>query len=138
MPCTPMALRASRTSSSLNGLTIAVTIFMVEPFWAVVWQVRPRAALAAHGRWNSEALRQRDDEARLVYVAVEVLLGRADDRRGDRHAAAGDRAQVVRGAELVVGVVRHADGVLQVARITRVADVAVQRQALDHFVVGRQ
>jgi hypothetical protein len=29
MPCTPMALRASRTSSSLNGLTIAVTIFMV-------------------------------------------------------------------------------------------------------------
>src|SRR5437773_367517 len=31
-PCTPMALRASRTSSSLNGLTMAVTIFMVEPF----------------------------------------------------------------------------------------------------------
>src|SRR6186713_71334 len=29
MPCTPMALRASRTSSSLNGLTMAVTIFMV-------------------------------------------------------------------------------------------------------------
>src|SRR4051812_17217360 len=28
-PCTPMALRASRTSSSLNGLTMAVTIFMV-------------------------------------------------------------------------------------------------------------
>src|SRR5258708_29813312 len=28
MPCTPMADRASRTSSSLNGLMIAVTSFM--------------------------------------------------------------------------------------------------------------
>ena len=28
MPCTPMPLRASRTSSSLNGLMIAVTSFM--------------------------------------------------------------------------------------------------------------
>src|SRR3989338_5484918 len=29
MPCTPMADKASRTSSSLKGLTMAVTIFMV-------------------------------------------------------------------------------------------------------------
>src|SRR5471032_1013252 len=29
MPCTPIALRASRTSSSLKGFTTAVTIFMV-------------------------------------------------------------------------------------------------------------
>jgi hypothetical protein len=29
MPCTPIADRASRTSSSLNGLMIAVTSFMV-------------------------------------------------------------------------------------------------------------
>jgi hypothetical protein len=28
MPCTPMAERASRTSSSLNGLMIATTIFI--------------------------------------------------------------------------------------------------------------
>jgi hypothetical protein len=28
MPCTPMFERASRTSSSLKGLMIAVTIFM--------------------------------------------------------------------------------------------------------------
>src|SRR6266704_3971131 len=36
MPCTPMADRASRTSSSLNGLMIAVTSFMnVLPVWVV-------------------------------------------------------------------------------------------------------
>jgi hypothetical protein len=28
MPCTPISERASRTSSSLNGLMIATTIFM--------------------------------------------------------------------------------------------------------------
>jgi len=31
MPVTPMAERASRTSSSLNGLMIAVTSFMFFP-----------------------------------------------------------------------------------------------------------
>src|SRR5687768_16104966 len=31
MPCTPIAERASRTSSSLNGLMMAVTSFMVSP-----------------------------------------------------------------------------------------------------------
>src|SRR5687768_18549598 len=31
MPCTPIAERASRTSSSLNGLMTAVTSFMVSP-----------------------------------------------------------------------------------------------------------
>src|SRR5712692_9179430 len=37
MPCTPMADRASRTSSSLNGLMIAVTSFMnVLPVWVVM------------------------------------------------------------------------------------------------------
>jgi hypothetical protein len=29
MPCTPMAESASRTSSSLKGLMIAVTIFII-------------------------------------------------------------------------------------------------------------
>src|ERR1700753_1074700 len=32
MPCTPMDVRAWRTSSSLNGLMIATTSFMVAPF----------------------------------------------------------------------------------------------------------
>jgi hypothetical protein len=31
MPCTPMADKASRTSSSLNGLMMAVINFMVSP-----------------------------------------------------------------------------------------------------------
>src|SRR5258705_2811038 len=36
MPCTPMAERASRTSSSLNGLMIAVTSFINElPEWVM-------------------------------------------------------------------------------------------------------
>src|SRR5688572_15033670 len=32
MPCTPMPDKASRTSSSLNGLMIAVTSFMTAPY----------------------------------------------------------------------------------------------------------
>jgi hypothetical protein len=31
MPCTPTAARASRTSSSLKGLMMAVTSFMMTP-----------------------------------------------------------------------------------------------------------
>jgi hypothetical protein len=31
MPCTPMAERASRTSSNLNGLMTAVTNFIFRP-----------------------------------------------------------------------------------------------------------
>jgi hypothetical protein len=31
MPCTPMADSASRTSSNLNGLMMAVTSFMMAP-----------------------------------------------------------------------------------------------------------
>jgi hypothetical protein len=31
-PCTPNSVKASRTSSSLNGLMIAMTIFMEAPF----------------------------------------------------------------------------------------------------------
>src|SRR6478736_5214769 len=34
MPCTPIAESASRTSSSLNGLMIAVTSFMFSPVCA--------------------------------------------------------------------------------------------------------
>src|SRR4029079_1734843 len=41
-PCTPIALRASRTSSSLNGLTIAVTIFIANPPRLVLKRLRHR------------------------------------------------------------------------------------------------
>jgi hypothetical protein len=48
MPCTPISLKASLTSSSLNGLMIASTFFKVGPsleirlclaarFWPVSW-----------------------------------------------------------------------------------------------------
>src|SRR5580765_940237 len=58
-PCTPMALRASRTSSSLNGLMIAVSIFIA-------------VLLGARG---SERLRQRHHGARAAGARGEARLG---------------------------------------------------------------
>src|SRR5690242_574212 len=62
MPVTPMAERASRTSSSLNGLMIAVTSFMVSPVCE-----------------RSERIRDEPDEAAfrpvLALHGVEVVLG---------------------------------------------------------------
>src|SRR5512143_1754073 len=121
MPCTPIALSASRTSSSLNGLTIAVTIFM--------------ALLLDDGL--SEALAHRQHERAVGDVLVL-------ERRGaEREAAIGvdvartqrPALEVVGDAELPVGDralhaavhLGDAGGVLQVALVPEVAD---QRELL--------
>src|ERR1019366_6875157 len=77
-PCTPIALRASRTSSSLNGLTIAVTIFMVALPRKNV-EKRP-VSCSRHAGRGLQGLADRDDGARLVDVAPDAPLRRADDR----------------------------------------------------------
>src|SRR5574343_437403 len=65
MPCTPMAERASRTSSSLKGLMMAVISFTISLLWD-----EPGAAAAAPtcrlAGATSEGLGQRGDEACLV------------------------------------------------------------------------
>src|SRR3954466_9299146 len=113
MPCTPIALSASRTSSSLNGLTIAVTIFM-----------RPSRSRRRHGPLRGPCpvglhrFAQRDDQAALVGVAPDVLLVGADSPTTDRETL----AEVVRDAELVVGVVdRPLVGAGTEERVVRIA-----------------
>src|SRR5512145_1849928 len=87
MPCTPTADSASRTSSSLNGLMMAVTSFMEGPC------VR------------SEGFGHRHDDAGLarafgqIRFEEQVLLAGADDREAADPAGAGD---VVGHADLVV------------------------------------
>src|SRR5512137_624014 len=89
MPCTPTADSASRTSSSLNGLMIAVISFM---------DVGSREC-------KSERLADRDDHAALAGAVrvlghrEPVLLAGGDQRRTRDPARTGD---VVRHAELVV------------------------------------
>src|SRR5512143_3915006 len=87
MPCTPTADSASRTSSSLNGLMIAVISFMgTVPV-------------------RSERFRDGDDDAGLagtvdeVRLGEQVLFGSADD--GSACDPAGGR-DVVSDAEFVV------------------------------------
>src|SRR5262245_25852482 len=125
MPCTPIALSASRTSSSLNGLTIAVTIFM---------------SLLLR-KWVSEGLAHRQHQR----AAGDVLVG--ERGRTAREAAVGvdvaraqgPTLQVVGDAELPVGDVvvlaavelGDACAALQAALV---ADVADQRELLGQRV----
>src|SRR5438552_1235286 len=65
MPCTPMADRASRTSSSLNGLMIAVTSFM---------ELLPpsKLGLSGFGRLELVQALQRDGHQRLAGCTLGV------------------------------------------------------------------
>src|SRR5471032_2378004 len=69
MPCTPIVERASRTSSSLNGLMMAVTNFM-----EFLLEMKGGGAAAWAAPCSLERLAERDDGARLVHVAEEGLL----------------------------------------------------------------
>src|SRR5512147_108903 len=75
MPCTPIAERASRTSSSLNGLMMAVTSFMISP------RVE-----------RSERLLGPDDVLGVADVLAEAVRVqrarrvRSGDREAQRHA----------------------------------------------------
>src|SRR5262245_40533746 len=121
MPWTPIALSASRTSSSLNGLTIAVTIFM--------------ALLLLGGLSEALAHRQHERAACNVLVvdrrrpageaAVGVDVGRAErpalEVIGDADLPVGDR-----GAHVAVEL-GDARAVLQPALVT---EMAHQRELL--------
>src|SRR2546423_5251016 len=109
MPCTPMAERASRTSSSLNGLMTAATSFMF---------------LSCFERPVLEGIRDECDRASLAPVlafhGVELVLGvGALVVRAGRQAA----AEVPGRAELVDGV-----GQVVVVLVRLVADDAVDGQ----------
>jgi hypothetical protein len=45
MPCTPMPVSAWRTSSSLNGLMMATTSFMGQPFHGVFPDIAGHSAV---------------------------------------------------------------------------------------------
>src|SRR6476660_1006520 len=109
MPCTPMSESASRTSSSLKGLMMAVTIFILGS--------SGNGRMPRPLRLGLQGFGERDDHARLVHVAEEGLLVGADDSGTQCEAA----AEVVHAADAVVHVVGHAE-VLDVAGKTREAD----------------
>src|SRR5688572_25958573 len=124
MPCTPMAERASRTSSSLNGLMMAVTSFMVLSGGAALLEgPGDEADRASLGPLLPE-------EGEVGGVGVGVLP-----------IAAGSEAvaEVVRGADLPHGVVEVAvvEAVLR-AGVTLVAHEGVQRELLHDRVVHRE
>src|SRR5262245_28603547 len=151
MPCTPIADSASRTSSSLNGLMIAVTSFMV----AFRWLGLPCALelVDALDRVRQQALA----EVRAVGVdrfvglvlarleaQVEVIGSGPAQRRGellvlragDHHAVGGGRGDRAREAQAVLVVERlgaqrdlplRDEGVAEVERVAVV--LAVLRAA---------
>src|SRR5687768_13164510 len=114
MPCTPMAESASRTSSSLNGLMIAVTSFMSSPLARCASErIADEADQPALGPFLPQ-------EREVLRVGVGVLVVPA------RSPAVAD---VVGGAELPDGVVEVAvvEPVLG-ALVALVAEHAVQRE----------
>src|SRR2546422_10393672 len=91
MPCTPMADRASRTSSSLNGLMIAVTSFMnVLPVWVMVFEALELVeALHRQGRHGLARRAEVVGEHRVVCLIsahfaarLEAVACEERDRRG--------------------------------------------------------
>src|SRR5687768_14479062 len=131
MPCTPMPERASRTSSSLNGLMMAVTSFMSAPLETCRSEVllhthdeaRPGEVLVAatgqvvgeaemalpvgahHAGAQDEAAEFLGHGDRVIHIGAEVLDALPADVRHDRVAAAHVEggAQVEVAAALTVG-----------------------------------
>src|SRR5512142_2334278 len=111
MPCTPMADKASRTSSSLNGLMIAVTIFIFTLL---------ELSGASSPRWPDDLLEraaQRQHRGALAQVLAQYVVERAcaGGRVGlavsQRYAVAG--TQILGDAQLVVTVGRIGAGSLE-------------------------
>src|SRR5258708_39840234 len=92
MPWTPMAVRAWRTSSSLNGLMIATTSFMVRPSFlerVFFWQVRlagkrlrcPSKSGIFLGRWHKKVEGLRGKHSEQV-TSLTVQGGGSSDTMG--------------------------------------------------------
>src|SRR3569832_352001 len=124
MPCTPMPERASRTSSSANGLMMAVTSFMCAPWGRVAGpDVRISEGFldAQDQRAGTEALRAGAGQHE------ELVLARADGG-----GANGD---------VVAEVLGHRDRVVVVgvpAVDVLAADVRRHREAVAHVQSGAQ
>src|SRR5512138_3022278 len=80
MPCTPMADSASRTSSSLNGLMMAVTSFMVSSLSERLLHEHRSGRLAdvAAGKRVSRILGRRIGVIRAEIPAAGGRVGDAD------------------------------------------------------------
>src|SRR5262245_61337889 len=116
MPCTPIADSASRTSSSLNGLMIAVTSFIGSLLERLAQRQDERVAAGVACR-SSGAVREAVELAlRAVALRARADVSGAEDPAGSHH--------VVRAADLPVGVVR----VVHVLEV-QVSNVSVHAEA---------
>src|SRR5688572_15709979 len=126
MPCTPIAESASRTSSSLNGLMMAVTSFMCSP---LSWNASERVADEADHALVAPVLAE---DREVDRVPVGVLVVRAG---GEAVAEVVGRAQLPHRVR-EIGVVEVA--VLLPAPVALVADHAVQREPGRERLVHRE
>src|SRR5512138_519464 len=117
MPCTPIADSASLTSSSLKGLMMAVTSFMVAPGESVNRGLEGRSEALADGEHQARLAEILGPSARLR--EGEVLVGT------DHGGAPRESGPVVGETEAVVGVVG-----VRVVPEPLVADVPDQVQAV--------
>src|SRR5689334_21421026 len=102
MPCTPMPESASRTSSSLNGLMMAMTSFMRSPSEGLAHRQDERAAASVLGLGAERAVAVlRVREAIEAHVAAASALGAGVDVGKPEHPA----RDVLGDADLPVGVV---------------------------------
>src|SRR5437867_11648028 len=91
MPCTPMADRASRTSSSLNGLMIAVTSFMNElPQWVMDFEalelVEALQRNGRHGLARRAGVVGEHRVGRIVSASLDARLEAVGGEIGARYA----------------------------------------------------
>src|SRR5467141_2917626 len=89
MPCTPMADRASRTSSSLNGLMIAVTSFMnVLPVWVMDFEtlelVETLQRDGCHGLARRTGVVRKHRVGRVVSASLDARLEAVGGEKGTR------------------------------------------------------
>src|SRR6266849_9498415 len=90
MPCTPMADRASRTSSSLNGLMIAVTSFMNElPVWVMGFEalelVEALQRDGRHGLAGHVAKVPEHGVGRLISASLDACFEAVGGKEGTRY-----------------------------------------------------
>ncbi len=113
MPCTPIALRASRTSSSLNGLTMAVTIFMGNSFregWTMPGSKQLPCHRGRRGRRVAGRRARRAEAAPRMRGGLSCTTKVHQDRAVSRRAGAAASVAEPRSACGRIGRTGHAAG----------------------------